>query len=165
MTGISKKELDIISFLEFNEKFFFARNDIKQFFRNENEMNVYLHRLKRKGRIFKLNKTKYYLIPVRAFKGYWSELPFIIIDEIFNGKNYYISGMSAAYYWELIEQIPSAVEVRCTNKQGNKKIFNFTIIFKRVRTLKGKKIVRRRIKEHDFLILSKESVEKWLKSR
>jgi predicted transcriptional regulator of viral defense system len=164
MNGISKKELDIISMLELNEKFFFTRDDIKQFFKNDNEMNVYIHRLSRKGRIIKLNKTKYYLIPIRAFKGHWSEHPFVIIDEIFNGKDYYITGMAAAHYWGLIEQIPTKIQVCCTKKQGTKKIFNFTIIFKRVRSLNAKDFVRRKIKGHDFLIASKRKVEEWLKS-
>jgi len=165
MQGISKKEIDIISILELNEKFFFTRKDIRRFFRNNNEMNVYIHRLKKKSRIIKLNKTKYYLIPVRAFKGRWSDHPFIVIDEIFNGKDYFISGAAAAHYWGLIEQIPTQAEVRCTKKQGIKKIFNFTIIFKRVRSLNAKDFVRRSVSKHSFLIISKKSAEKWLKSR
>jgi hypothetical protein len=140
--------------LELDEKFSFTRDDIRHFFKNDNEMNVYIHRLIKKGRIIKLNKTKYYLIPVRAFKGHWSEHPFIVIDEIFNGKDYYISGMAAAQ-----------IEVRCTKKQGIKKIFNFTIIFKRVRSLNAKDFVKRKIKGHSFLIASKRKVEEWPKSR
>jgi predicted transcriptional regulator of viral defense system len=165
MSGLSKKEIEIISMLELNEKFFFTRDDIRRFFKNDNEMNVYIHRLIKKGRIIKLNKTKYYLIPIRAFRGHWSEHPFIVIDEIFNGKDYYISGMAAAHYWGLIEQIPTQIEVRCTKKQGIKKIFNFTIIFKRVRSLSAKDFVKRKIKGHSFLIASKRKVEEWLKSK
>ena len=165
MKGLSAKEISLISFLELNEKFFFRRSDIKQFFKNYNEMSVYLHRLKKKGRIVKLNKTKYYLIPIKAFKGHWSEHPFIIIDEIFDGKDYYISGMAAAHYWGLIEQIPTQMEVRCTKKQGKRRILNFTIIFKRIRSIKPKDFVRRKIKGHSFLIASKDKVEEWLKSR
>lgn len=165
MKGVSEKEINAISFLELNEKFFFTRDDIKQFFKNDNEMNVYVHRLKKKGRIVKLNKTKYYLIPVRAFKGHWSEHPFTVIDEIFNGKDYYIGGMTAAHYWGLIEQIPTQIEVYCTKKQGRRRIFNFAIILKRVRSLNSKDFVKREIKEHKFLIASKRKVEKWLKSR
>lgn len=165
MKGISGKEIEIVSFLELNDKFFFTRNNIKHFFRNNNEMNVYIHRLKTKGRIIKLNRTKYYLIPVRAFRGHWSEHPFMIIDELFNGKDYYIGGMAAAHYWGLIEQIPTQIEVYCTKKQGRRKIFNFTIVFKRVRPAGMKGFVRRKIKDQPFFIASKTKVEKWLKSR
>lgn len=164
MKGISRKEIDMISVLELKEKFFFTREDIRQFFRNDNEMNVYIHRLKKKGRIIRINKAKYYLIPVRAFRGYWSEHPFIVIDEIFNGKDYYISGMAAAHYWGLIDQIPAQIEVCCTKKQGKRKIFNFTIIFRRVRSLNAKNFVKQKIKGHDFNIITKKEIE-WQISR
>ncbi len=164
MKGISKKEINMISMLELKEKFFFTREDIRQFFKNDNEMNVYIHRLKEKGRIIRINRTKYYLIPVRAFKGHWSEHPFIVIDEIFNGKGYYISGMAAAHYWGLIDQIPAQIEARCIKKQGKRKIFNFTIIFKRTRSLNAKDFVKQKIKGHDFNIVSKKEIE-WKMSR
>jgi predicted transcriptional regulator of viral defense system len=147
------------------EKFFFERDELKGFFKNENERNVYIHRLKKKGRIIKINKTKYYLIPVKAFEGHWSEHPFIVIDEIFNGKGYFISGMAAAHYWGLIEQIPTQIEVICTNRQGSRRIFNFTIIFKRARKLDPKSFVRGEIKNHGFSVISKKESGRWLKSR
>jgi len=159
--GLSGKEMEMVSYLELKEKFFFKRDDVRKFFKTDNEMNVYIHRLKSKGRIRKLNKSKYYLIPVRAYEGYWSENPFIIIDEIFNGKNYYIAELAAAFFWSLIEQIPTNVVVYCKNKQGKMDIFNFTLIFKRKRTLGD--FVEKRIKGHKVLVQSKESVKKWLK--
>lgn len=165
MEGISKKELEIISLLEMKEKFFFEKDELKRFFKNGNEMNVYIHRLKKKGRIVRINKTKYYLIPVKAFEGHWSEHPFIVIDEIFNGKGYFISGMAAAHYWGLIEQIPAKIEVSCINKQGSRKIFNFTIIFRRSRALNPKSFVSGGIKGHGFLVWSKKEAGRWLKSR
>jgi len=159
--GLSGKELEVISYLELNEKFFFKREDIRKFFKNDNEMNVYIHNLKKKGRIVKLNKSKYYLIPIRAYRGHWSEHPFIIVDEIFNGKDYYIAESAAAYFWGFIEQIPTKIVVYCTNKQGEKKIFGFDIIFKRKRKLGS--YVKKEIKGHKFFVQSKEETKKWLK--
>ncbi|MCD6523138.1 MAG: hypothetical protein J7K68_05325 [Candidatus Diapherotrites archaeon] len=165
MKGLSGKELELVSFLELKEKYFFTRDDVRSFFKNVNEMNVYLHRLKKKGRIMKLNRTKYFLVPVKAFKGFWAEHPFVIADEIFNGKNYFIRGLAAAHYWGLVEQIPTQIEVACTNKQGKRKLFGFTIIFKRVRPAGMKGFVKRKIGKHPFRIMSKKRVEQWLKSR
>ena len=165
MKGISGKELEVISFLEMKERYFFTRNDVKRFFKSDNEMNVYLHRLKQKGRIVKLNRAKYFLVPVKAFEGYWAEHPFVIVDEIFNGEGYFIRGMAAAHYWGLVDQIPTAVEVACTNKQGTRKIFGFTIIFKRIRPVGIRGFVKRNIEKHPFRVMSKRGVEEWLKSR
>lgn len=163
MEGLSKKEIKMVSYLELNEKFFFTRKDIKHLFKSENELNVYLYRLKKKRRLIKLNKTKYCLIPVKAFKGHWSEHPFIIADETFNSKDYCIAGMAAAHYWGLIDQIPTKIEVWCTKKQGTKKIFGIEFVFKRRRFLKN--LVTRKIKNHSFKILEKRGVKEWLKLR
>ena len=165
MKGLSGKELEVISFLEMNENYFFTRADVSRFFKNDNEMNVYIHRLKQKGRIVKLNKSKYFLVPVKAFEGHWAEHPFVIVDEIFNGENYFIRGMAAAHHWGLVDQIPTVVEVACTNKQGMKKIFGFTLIFKRISSTNMKRFTKGHIGKHPFRIMSKKEVEKWLKSR
>ena len=165
MEGLSSKEIEIVSYLELNESFFFTKKEILRFFNNKNDLGVYLHRLKKKGRIVKLTNEKYYLIPVRAFRGYWSEHPFIIIDEMFNGKDYVIRGMAAAHYWSLVEQIPTTIEVQCMNRQGERTIFNFTIIFKRTRKNGLQRAVIRKVKGHSFRIAPREDVMEWLNSR
>jgi len=159
MEGLSKKEIKMVSWLELEKKRFFTRGDIKRFFKNNHEMTVYLSILKKKKRILKINKTKYYLIPIQAYNGHWTEHPYIIIDEMFNGKDYYIGGYSAANYWKLTEQIPREIHVYCTNKQGKKKKFSSTIIFKRQRKLK--KYVAKTIQGHIFNIATKEESKQW----
>lgn len=161
MKGISGKEIEVISYLEMNDRFFFTREEIRRFFRNRNEIKAFMHRLKKKGRILRLNRDKYYLVPVKAFKGHWSEHPFIIIDEIMNGKNYYIGGKAAANYWGLIEQVPAQIEVYSTGKQGIVKVFGSMIIFRRARILKENDFAVRRIKNHSFLISTKRKARKW----
>ena len=165
VSGLSKKELEIVSFLELEERFFFTRADIGRFFCSEHLLSVFLYRLKKKGRIRKINRSKYYLIPVRARGGHWSEHPFIIVDEIFNGEGYYISGMAAAHYWGLIEQLPTKVEVKCTGKQGRRSVFGVDIIFRRQRAGALKNFVKREVQGRGFLISSKEATKKWLESR
>lgn len=160
MKGLSGKEIEVVSYLELEGKRFFIRRDIEKFFRNSNELNVYIHRLVRKCRIIRINRSKYYLVPIQAYRGRWSEHPFVVIDEMLNGKGYYIGGKSAAHYWGLIEQIPTEIDVYSRTRQGKKKIFNITISFRRVRKLP--RHVKRRIKDHDFLIATKEESRKWI---
>jgi len=161
MKGISSKEIKVISWLELENKRFFTKKDIKKFFKNKNEMNVYVHKLKNKNRIIRINKDKYYLIPIKAYKNRWSEHPFIIIDEIFNGKDYYISGKAAAHYWRYIEQIPTEFDVYSTKKQGNKKIFNIKINFKRTSKKNMKDFITKKINSHNFIIANKKKSSKW----
>jgi predicted transcriptional regulator of viral defense system len=159
--GISEKELSFISKFELKGKYFFTRDDIRDKFTTDNEMNVYLHRMKKKGRIIKLNKDKYYLIPVKAVNSKWSEHPFIIIDEIMNGKDYCIIGKAAAHYWKLIDQIPYEYEVYNTKKHELVNIFNSRIDFRKRRKKNIPTPEEKKIYDHKFLIASKTEAKKW----
>ena len=160
--SLSEKELSFISKLELKGKYFFTREEIKDNFTNINEMNVYLYRLKKKGRIIKLNKSKYFLIPVKAVGSRWSEHPFIVIDEIMNGRDYCIVGKAAAYYWKLIDQIPYEYEVYNTKKHELIKIFHARIDFKKRRKKNIPKGVEKTIHNHNFIIISKKDAKKWI---
>lgn len=157
--GLSEKELRFISKLELKQKYFFTRDDIKDNFKTKNEMNVYLHRLKRKGRIKKMNKAKYFLIPVKAVNTKWAEHPFIIIDEIMNNQDYCIAGKAAAYYHKLVEQVPAEFDVY--NKRIHKKleIFHARINFKKKRKLPERE--ERTIYNHKFIVATKKEAKKW----
>ena len=159
--GISGKELNVISYLELEGKRFFTRSDINQFFKNKNEMNVYIHKLKIKGRIIKLNKEKYYLVPIKAYQSHWSEHPFIIIDEIFNGQNYFIGGKAAAYYWKHIDQIPTTMDVYTTKKQGERKILDCAIRYRRISKKNMHGFLKKTVKGHIFFIANKKRSLSW----
>lgn len=165
MKGISKKEIEIISELEFDEKYFFTSSDINKHIKNKMQRYNIIKSLLKKKRIIKLNRNKYFLIPIRAKSGGWSEHPFIIIDEIFNGKDYFIGGVAAANYWKLIEQIPFEFDVYTTKRQGKIEIFNARIIFHRTTENRIKNAIKRKKYEHNFLIQSKKETKKWMKSR
>lgn len=160
--SLSEKELKFISKLELKGKYFFTREEIKDNFKSNNEMGVYLHRLKKKKRIIKLNKTKYFLIPIKAVDNKWSEHPFILIDEIMNSRDYCIIGKGAAYYWKLIEQIPREYEVYNTKKHKIVTIFNIRINFKKRRKKNFPQNTERSIYGHKFIIATRKEAEKWI---
>jgi predicted transcriptional regulator of viral defense system len=160
--SLSEKELAFISKLELKEKYFFTRNDIKDNFTSDNEMSVYLHRLKKKGRIIKLNRSKYFLIPVKAVGSKWSEHSFILIDEIMNGKDYCIAGKAAANYWKLIDQIPFEFIVYNTKKHAMIKIFHARLNFKKRRKKNIPPGTIKEIQGHQFIIATKKESKKWI---
>jgi predicted transcriptional regulator of viral defense system len=159
MKGISGKELEAISFLELEGKRFFSKSDVMQFFRDNNEMAVYIHRLVHKGRVVKIAKDRYYLVPIQAYQGKWSEHPYIVIDEMFDGKDYVIGGKSAANHWGFVEQIPSVIDVFSTTRQGKKEMFGFTIRLRRVRNLPRN--TTGKVKGHQFIISTKGVSKRW----
>lgn len=162
---MSQKQMEIIAWLEFYKKYFFTIEDIKHFFRNKTQRYNTVKRLLQKGRIVKLNKEKYYLIPIKAKSGSWAEDPFVLADEIFNGKDYFIGGWSAANYWKLTEQIPVWIEAFSTKRQGKRIVLNTRFIFRRTSQEKIKRAVKMAVKEHTFLIMNKKEMKKWMKSR
>ena len=159
--GLSEKELRFISKLELEGNYFFTRKKIRYNFTSANEMNVYLHRLKKKSRIIKLNRSKYFLIPIKAVDSKWSENPFILVDEIMNGKDYCIVGKAAAHYWRLIDQIPREYEVYNTKRHKTIKLFHTKIIFRKRRKKNFPEHEERIIYNHKFIIVTKEEAKRW----
>ena len=160
--GLSEKELSLISHLELKGKYFFTTKDATPFFKNANERKVYIYRLKKKARIVKLNKNKYFLIPIKAVNGNWAEHPFILIDEIMNSKDYSIVGKAAANYWKLIDQIPLVYEVWNTKKHKKIQIFNSILNFKKHKRSDIPNSIEKEIYSHKFIIATKEESKKWI---
>lgn len=163
--GLSQREVEIIAWLEFYQKYFFKSEDIKQFFSNKNTLYRGIQKLLAKKRMIKLNQNKYYLVPIKAKSGAWTEHDFIVIDEICNSGEYYIGGWGAANYWRLTNQIPSWIDVFTTNMRGRKVILNNKLIFHQLRKVNKSKYVIKKIREHEFKILNKRETKKWLKLR
>jgi len=157
--GLSDKEVQVISFLESKSKRFFKREDICSFFNNYNTLTLFLRRLLLKGRVVRISKRKYFLVPIYAKKS-WVEHSFIVADELFDGKDYYIGGKAAAHYWGLIDQIPTVIDIFSKTKQGTKEILGTKFCFRRIR--KFRDFVEKKIKEHSFLIATKKESRKWI---
>jgi len=163
--SLSKREVRIIAELEFNQKYYFTREDIKHHFDSESKLRYTIHRLISKKRIISINKNKYYLIPIKAKYGRWSDDSFIIADEMFNSKGYYIGGWSAANYWKLTEQVPMKVEIYTNRRNGRTTILNTTFIFKKTTQKRINNAITKKIKDHVFRILDKKESAEWLKSK
>ena len=163
--GLSKREVEIIANLEFNKRYFFTSGEIDKFSKNKTQKYNIIKNLIKKKRIIKLNKKKYYLVPIKAKSGSWAESSFALIDEVCNGKDYFIGGWAAANYWKLTEQIPMRFQVYTTKRQGEAKILTTEIIFKRTTKKRLKKSVTEYIEGHPFRILNRKESKKWIKSR
>jgi predicted transcriptional regulator of viral defense system len=165
MQGISKKEIKVIADLEFRRLYYFTFDDISNHFNNKKQMLNWIYTLTKKGRIIRLNKNKYFLVPIKARTGKWTDEPLIITDEICNGKDYYVGGWYSAYYWKLTEQVPMQVDIYTTKRQGKLSILNKRFVFHRARKNAIEEAVTEFINNHAFRIISREKAIKWMKSR
>ena len=164
--GLSAKEMKIVSNLEFSEKYYFTREDIEAYVTHKREMINTIYALVKKGRVVRLNKNKYFLVPIKARLGKWTDEPFVIIDETLNGKDYYVGGWAAANYWRLTDQIPFRYDVYTTRRQGRYNLLGVEIIFHR--TTKEnmiKKSCEKEINKHKFKILNKKESKRWMSLR
>lgn len=166
MEGLSKKEIEIASWLEFDQRYFFASDDIERFSKNKMQRYNIIKNLLRKKRIVKLNRTKYYLIPIKAKSGSWTVHPFIIADEACNSKDYFIGRWAAANYWKLTDQVPMQIDVFTTRRQGKIRVLNTRIVFHRTTKKRIENAVTEKIgAEHIFRVEKRKNSKKWLKSR
>ena len=163
--GISPKEIKIISELEFNEKKYFKREDIQHLFKNKKEMTNAIYNLAKKERIVALNKNKYFLVPIKARLGKWTDEPFIIIDEVMNGQGYFIGGWAVANHYRITDQIPFKYDVYTTKRQGKYNILGVKIIFHRTTKERIKNAVIEKLNNHSFSIMNKKEMKKWMKLR
>ena len=165
MQGLSKTQIAAIANLEFKQKYYFTKEDIKEYFKNKRQLVNTIYSLRKKGRIVRINRNKYFLVPIRAKIGKWTDHPFIIADEICDGKDYYIGGWQAANFWRLTDQIPMQADIYTTRRQGKKNMLNTRFVFHRTSKKSLKKAVTKQIDKHSFQILNRNEAKKWMKSR
>ncbi len=165
LTGISKKEIELISKLEFDRKYFFTAEEVDNISKNKTQRYNIIKNLLKKKRIVKLNRHKYYLVPIKARTGLWTEDSLIIADEMLDGKDYLIGGWAAANYYHLTEQIPMQTDIYTTRRQGKIILFNHRYVFHRTTKEKTKRAVIRTITGHTFKIIPKTEAKKWMKLR
>jgi predicted transcriptional regulator of viral defense system len=162
MVRLSDRAINVISDLEFQEKYYFTKKDIEKHFENKKQLYDFIYNQRKNKRIIKLNKDKYFLVPIKARYRAWTDHPLIIADEIMNGENYYVGGWYACKYWELTDQVPMQVDIYSPNKFGKIKIFNKRFVFHRIRLDALKKGIKKKIGNHQFIILKKDKTKKWM---
>lgn len=161
MVRFSQKAIKIIADLEFQEKYYFTKKDIKKHFDNDKQLYDFIYNQRKNQRIIKLNKDKYFLVPIKARYGVWTDNPIIVADQIMNGKNYYIGGLYAAKYWKFTDQVPMQIDIYSPNKFGKMKVMNKRYIFHRIRKEALKKGIKKKIEGHSFIIMNQKDTEKW----
>ena len=80
-----------------------------------------LNRLASKGRIKKIRRSVYHLIPARAgLDGHWDPNLWEVTSQL--ADRYYLAFWSALYYWDMTEQIIISCYIATTEQKGRKEI-------------------------------------------
>lgn len=165
MVSLSDKAIDVISDLEYQKKYYFTKDDIREHFVNDKQLYNFIYNQRKNGRVIKLNKDKYFLIPIKARKRKWTDHPLIVADEIMNKDDYFVGGWYAAHYWGLTDQIPTQMDIFSPKKYGKMNVMNKRYVFHRIKPISLKKKCKQKIGKHSFFILKKSETEKWISSK
>ena len=110
-------ELKLVLDLEKEEKRVFNTKDAYRILgTSRDSVNTALYRLRKKGRIQKIERGKYLLVPARSgYEGRWTEMPFLIAHHL--AEPYYIGFASALNHWNMTEQVPDSTYIVTTKRK------------------------------------------------
>jgi len=104
-------ETELLFTLEREGRTVFALDEAKKILNCSDEvLRKTLHRLTMKGRVQRIKRGYYILVPARAgYQTRWTEHAFSFIDRLLD--EYYVGYWTALNYWQMTEQIPRTIFV------------------------------------------------------
>jgi len=114
--NLSKDELYLISRAEFEKQKLITTSFAQKLFPDKNKASRVLSFLTKKGRLLKIEKGKYVLVPIKAPNQQWMPNEFILASLWMGNAPYYIGYFTMYNYWGFTEQIPRTIFVLNTAK-------------------------------------------------
>ena len=122
-------ELRLLLELEKEERRIFDTGDANRILgTGRDSVNTALYRLGRKGRVKRIERGKYILVPARAgYDGGWAEAPLLIASRL--TKPYYIGFASALNHWGMTEQVPRSTYIATTKRKRRTEHASLRFVF------------------------------------
>ena len=136
--------------------FIIVEEILNNFKGNKDSLKIALHRLEQKGKIERIEKGKYLIIPLGAKKGKYTLHEFVIGSTLIEPHS--IAYWSALNYYGLTEQIPTTVFIQTTARKKNQNIKVFEVEYKIIKIKESKNFGIRKewIEEAQVNITDKE---------
>jgi len=155
-TNLSKNELYLISRAEFEKQKLITTEFVQKLFPDKNKASRVLVFLTRKGRLLRIEKGKYVLVPIKAPNQQWMPNEFILADLWMGNAPYYIGYFTMYNYWGFTEQIPRTIFVLNTVKSCKTIIQNIRYEAVKIDQSKYYGVVKIKIEDQDVCISDKE---------
>ncbi len=120
--NLSKDEVYLISRAEFEKQKLITTRFVRKLFPDKNKASRILVFLTQKGRLIRIEKGKYILVPLKAPNQQWMPNEFVVADLWMGVTPYYIGYFTMYNYWGFTEQIPRTIFVLNTAKSCKKEI-------------------------------------------
>jgi len=114
--NLSKDELYLISRAEYEKQRLITTSFVQKLFPDKNKAARILVYLTRKGRLLKIEKGKYILVPIKAPNQQWMPNEFVLANLWMGSVPYYIGYFTMYNYWGFTEQIPRTIFILNTAK-------------------------------------------------
>lgn len=154
--NLSKDELYLISRAEFEKQLLITAKFAQKLFPNKNKASKVIASLTRKGRVIKLEKGKYLLVPIKAPNQQWMPNEFILAKLWMADIPYYIGYFTAYHYWGFTEQVPQTIYVLNTKKSCKRTIGNTSYEATKIEKNKYYGIKKIKIEDQEVNISDKE---------
>ena len=122
--SLSKDEIYLISRSEFEKQKLITTEFVQKLFPDKNKASRVLSSLSKKGRLLRLEKGKYFLVPIKAPNQMWTPNEFIAASLWMGSTPYYIGYFTMYNYWGFTEQVPFTIFVLNTQRSCKKVIGN-----------------------------------------
>lgn len=154
--NISKDELYLISRSEFEKQKLITTQFAQKLFPDKNKASRVLVFLTKKGRLIRIEKGKYLLVPIKAPNQQWMPNEFVVADLWMGNTPYYIGYFTMYNYWGFTEQIPRTIFVLNTAKSYKKDIRGIRYEAVKIDAKKYYGIEKIKVEDREIYISDKE---------
>ena len=154
--NLSKDEIYLISRAEFEKQKLITTAFVQKLFPDRNKASRVLVFLTRKGRLLRIEKGKYILVPIKAPNQQWMPNEFVMADLWMGNVPYYIGYFTMYNYWGFTEQIPRTIFVLNTAKSRKTVIQNIRYQAVKIDQSKFYGVQKIKIEDQEVCISDKE---------
>lgn len=154
--NLSKDELYLISRAEFEKQKLITTQFVQKLFPDKNKASRVLVFLTQKGRLIRIEKGKYILVPIKAPNQQWMPNEFVVADLWMGDTPYYIGYFTMYNYWGFTEQIPRTIFVLNTAKSCKKEIGSIRYEAVKINSKKYYGVEKIKVEDQEVCISNKE---------
>jgi len=154
--NLSKDELYLISRAEYERQQLITTEFAQKLFPNKNKAARVLVFLTQKGRLIRIEKGKYILVPIKAPNQQWMPNEFIVASLWMGNASYYIGYFTMYNYWGFTDQVPRMIFILNTDKSSKKQINGICYEAVKIKKEKYYGIQKIKVEGQDIFISNKE---------
>jgi len=154
--NLSRDEVYLISRAEFEKQKLITTQFAQKLFPDKNKASRVLVFLTQKGRLIRIEKGKYILVPIKAPNQQWMPNEFLVAELWMGNTPYYVGYFTMYNYWGFTEQIPRTIFVLNTAKSCKKEIGGIRYEAVKIDSKKYYGIQKIKVEDQEVCISDKE---------